>query len=461
MRGDFTRDSFEPANHGRRVLYQQGRVQIDADFNEQSSILLRYLQTLTTDLIGRFGGPSAVIDQDGRLIDNDAFKIDGPSPDFTIGGPGHYYVDGLPAEIEAGSLTYATQPDLKTDGAPEGSFLVYLEVFERTLAAAQSAAIAEPALEGLDTAARSRVVWQVKVTTQTPDGQDLPLVPIDDTAWNDWLEILDPPGRGLLKAMAKGTEAKDTGPCIVAPASAFRGQDNQLYRVEIHDGSGAGPEGKAATFKWSRENGSVIFPIEELGESSDTLTVTVNALGRDRRYGLQPGDWVEITDDDLELNGGEVLPLFRVQSIKVDARQVILKKPVGFAQAVPHPDASSTNHPLLRRWDGEGTRGIVESSPAAARSFQLEDGVQVEFQQQAAAAYRRGDYWLIPARVILGDVIWPIENGAPKAMAPSGISRHFAPLASFNGTFHDLRRRFAHLAPAAALAPVRNVRKPK
>ena len=39
MRGDFTRDSFNPAKAYTRVLMQQGRVQLDADWNEQNSIL--------------------------------------------------------------------------------------------------------------------------------------------------------------------------------------------------------------------------------------------------------------------------------------------------------------------------------------------------------------------------------------------------------------------------------------
>ena len=38
MRGDFTRDSFDRRHHYTRVLMQQGRVQLDADWNEQSAI---------------------------------------------------------------------------------------------------------------------------------------------------------------------------------------------------------------------------------------------------------------------------------------------------------------------------------------------------------------------------------------------------------------------------------------
>ena len=56
FRGDFSRDSFDPLKHFSRVLMQQGRVQLDADWNEQTSIVLHYLQALASDIIGPFGG---------------------------------------------------------------------------------------------------------------------------------------------------------------------------------------------------------------------------------------------------------------------------------------------------------------------------------------------------------------------------------------------------------------------
>src|SRR5437763_16081481 len=57
MRGDFSRDSFAVANHFSRVLSQQGRVLLDADWNEQVAILLNGLRSFTTDLVGPHAGP--------------------------------------------------------------------------------------------------------------------------------------------------------------------------------------------------------------------------------------------------------------------------------------------------------------------------------------------------------------------------------------------------------------------
>ena len=58
MKGDFTRDTFDRRHQFSRVLLQQGRVLLDADWNEQTSILLHYIRTLATDLIGPHGGPN-------------------------------------------------------------------------------------------------------------------------------------------------------------------------------------------------------------------------------------------------------------------------------------------------------------------------------------------------------------------------------------------------------------------
>src|SRR2546421_6827947 len=103
MKADLTRNTFNPFKHFSGVLMQQGRVQLDADWNEQGSILLHYLRTLATDLIGEHGGGGG------------GFKIsalDGASGDFQI-GVGHYYVDGIlcEAEGEEGAISFISAPN--------------------------------------------------------------------------------------------------------------------------------------------------------------------------------------------------------------------------------------------------------------------------------------------------------------------------------------------------------------
>jgi len=57
MKGDFTRFTFDPKKHYSSVRMQQGRVQLDADWNEQNSILQYRIETEAADLIGGCGGP--------------------------------------------------------------------------------------------------------------------------------------------------------------------------------------------------------------------------------------------------------------------------------------------------------------------------------------------------------------------------------------------------------------------
>jgi hypothetical protein len=62
--------------------------------------------------------------------------------------------------------------------------------------------------------------------------------------------------------------------------------------------------------------------------------------------------------------------------------------------------------------------------------IELEDGVQVQFQP--GGQYNTGDYWLIPARTVSGDIEWPGGNN-PSPLPPHGIVHHYAPLALVYG----------------------------
>jgi len=84
MKGDFSRDSFDPAKHFARVLLQQGRVLTDADFNEQAAIQRELLRAFVVDLVGR------------RWRVGEGFAIGGATADdFTIGA-GRCWLGELP-----------------------------------------------------------------------------------------------------------------------------------------------------------------------------------------------------------------------------------------------------------------------------------------------------------------------------------------------------------------------------
>lgn len=480
MYGDFSRNTFDATKHFMRVLMQQGRVQLDADWNEQAAILLHYLQSLAVDLIGQHGGPAG---------SNFGFGIslDSARNNFIIGN-GHYYVDGILCENEskrdaAGNLIpvkYYAQPDYPLEAArhplPTPPFLVYLDVWERHLTMLEEPYIREKALGGPDTANRTKVLRQVKTTDKLPNGSDI--LPTFNKAalntnWPLWLEKWQPHNRGLLKAQGRQPQTNDENktPCIISPEARFRGAENQLYRVEIHsDGYAEGASGSPkATFKWSRENGSVVYPIVDLNITNDgtvtTTIVTLEHLGRDSRFAPSEGDWVEILDDDYVLQVGigstrAVEKLFMIIKIDPINRQVILE---GKPSSTVGADVSK--HPFLRRWDhkgGDPNKGGLELAVNGALKLKrnewltLEDGVQIRFHEEPLEThqYRRGDYWLIPARTATGDVEWPRQevtrsDGQKElvllAVPPHGVEHHFAPLAIIpaTGAAINTRRQFS------------------
>ena len=435
MKGDFGRLTFDATRHMRRVLSQQGRVEVDADKNEQTAIILHYLEAMMTDLIGPYAAP---IPPASSTFDN--FRIvKGDDATFNFGiDPGHYWVDGVLCENDAiEPVLFTEQPDVPQDDPPDaGNYLAYLDVWERHLCADEDPSLREVALGGPDTASRARLVWQVKLDLldNVPKPQTL------HDEWPDWVARWQPPNRGLLTAEARmPTDATD--PCVTPPDSRYRGLENQLYRVEVHTPGTAG----AATFTWSRDNGSIVYPIRWLRGA----TVRVDRLSQDPRFTLKPGDWVEVVDDRVARLG---IPgvLGQVNEVDYDELEVTLDAAPGAGY-----EPGDAAHPMLRRWDHHGETGDIVIAEGA--EIDLEDGIVITFHPAPAAGpaggteheYRTGDYWVFPARVATGDVEWPqLAAGGPAPRGPDGVLHHYAPLAligfSADGTLSsnvDLRRR--------------------
>ncbi|SRR5579884_725685 len=477
--------------HFSRLLWQQGRVILDADLNEQIDILLHYLRSLAADIIGPQGGP--IYQDETTKTDYTGLAL------YTVTGgteqgklhirPGHYYVDGIPVSNEQ-DVAYLDQPylPLMTD-SPKGNqngYLAYLDVWERQITALENDLIREFALgeSGPDTAARAQQVWQVKVLNL--DDFDLrdPISRVRDakgheryvnaSALKQQLEdLLQSPARGLLAAKAKEpTDEDQNDACIIPPAASYRGPENQLYRVEVHRGGAAWPgtlTAKAtkasgasqwATFVVSRENGSVLFPIlTGKANGNNPVTVTLGDLGRDdSRFTLTTSDWVELVDQDNVLMGIPG-PLYQVSAPPDPIEMTVTLTPA----TTPDPNAQgldASRGQLLRLWNYRGSAakkiqaGEAELADDGALKlkegvwFELENGIQIQFQpaqqspEQGAVPYRTGDYWLVPARTITGNVIWPqlppdqsqssgsqtAPQRIPAPLPPHGVRHHYAPL---------------------------------
>jgi hypothetical protein len=212
---------------------------------------------------------------------------------------------------------------------------------------------------------------------------------------------------------------------VAEPLGGYRGLENQLYRVEIHD------PGPPVTFKWSRDNGSAVAAWSGL-EGNDLIVDGIH----DRVHGFSPEQWVELTDEISQLRNR---PGVMVRLVKVERNRLTFD-PSSTPAGIPVP--TGLRHPVVRRWDQIESKNY--SMPGGAivlqkdKTYPLEHGVQIAFapeQDKPVVAYRSGDYWLIPARTAVGDIEWPFhldtttKNKIYEFADPQGIHHVYAPLA--------------------------------
>ena len=531
MKADFTRRTYRKRKHYRKVLMQQGRVQVDADWNEQLSIDQHYERVSLSDIIGDTG---TKIDP---LNPNGGFKVvQLSSGDIGI-GRGKYYVDGLICEndsdlivndfLDVGSqpdlpaypqnvflIAFETLPQNPTDvinfilnkygvssppfdspapsiqnlqaiqftadstsnptkmsgktsdghtvvltvsgsgssitgvlsldgkstsdsftlyssqsgihtleveskptqlGLPGQSQItipqlttpgvVFLDVWNRHVTYLDDPYIADSALRGADTATREKLVWQVKELLGNYSSCQ-----VGEQA----LDQLNPIVPGKLIARTRPSPPSSE-PCELPPGAGYQGLQFQLYRVEVHDPGTLG----TATFKWSRDNGSVVSNILGIQPIDSKHTkLIVSSTGRDtENLSFQENQWVEITDDVHELWGlPGVLVLLNGVDRATNTLQLDPSTASGWYQVnllnfvTSVDDDGVVHYPKVRRWDNDPNSRAAIPTPNSPGTFvQLENNIEVCFGD-AGAYFETGDYWLIRASPAISEIEWPNES---------------------------------------------------
>lgn len=427
MKGDFSRIRFTPQEHFTSVLEQQGRVSLDADANEQRAIDEYLRRTEIVDSIGSVGGPA------GKA----GFKITVEDQTIHISG-GRYYVQGLLCENIAAD--YMDQPFLISPSVTDAEYLdelaqgtidaicVQLQVWQRLVTALDDPCLLEPALGQADTTARLQTVWRVvaspiqsqnSVGTASGLGLSQPSAPTNLTGTlqkESELISFQPKqtlgglsiNTGSFSATTSGTIQAQAGrlcvqlnpagndcSCQPIPPAGYQGLENQLYRIEIHQGG----DETTATFKWSRENASIVAAVTSYS-GTNAQTIFVDSLGKDTNLGFASNQWVEISDDGNEFGDTPNQPgqLCQISSVSPAGQP----PSITFTTTVPTVDPA--RNARVRRWDQPGTGTAGDMPLSTATPIDIENGIQVTF---TAGTYRSGDYWLIPARTASGTIDWP------------------------------------------------------
>jgi hypothetical protein len=364
------------------VHLQQGRMITDADWNESVEVAKERLRALAGDVVGS-GVPAA----GGLLTDIDEL----------VGALrwGVAYADGVrgvvaPADgdLDAG-FDLGAQADLLAAAGTElqDDRGVYLDVWERTVVAAEDDELTDPAFDGADTGFRTRVMAQLKqcdVVGGVPECLDADRNP--------------PRGDARLEARLRGAD-EDPDPCDPCADELAVEQPigNHLFRLEVHDVEGPATDPDRIVLKWSAENGAEQHRLEEPrparfdvgGHHAEYVTTrTEQNLG----VFLDPADGWEI--------GPGVL------------------RPVG--DPVPDPAVAGDEWTVVRRWDGwcalerrpggwvavEGRErdsdlvgGAGDRIEVSGATVTLPLGtLELRLALPAGVRVVRGDHWLVEVR---------------------------------------------------------------
>lgn len=488
MKGDFTRFTFRPEKHYTNVFMQQGRLQLDADWNEQMNIQAYLSQQQAQDMIGATAGtPASGVFKDG-------FRISAtPDGRDLIIHPGRYYVGGLlcelaegtPVEVAYQSADRVRVPFLTIDSQPFAAkqwVQIQANLFQivEVNAGEKTLKLDPPNLQAPESPEQSlflqRVttyrtqpdypepvepengkqyfvyldVWQRHITAiEDPEIREIALVNIPDTTtrlktvWQVKLQEInsnDQPNIALAKDAATlentATWEKLVGDRVVrlnarAKSISENGMadpsvDNQLYRVEIHSPGDL----QQARFKWSRNNGTVVSAIQEIKPQENAIVLPKPAC--DILQSFQAGQWVEISDETRELNhrSGTLVRL-KEGVVRIEGK-LIFDPATVMGDPIDEKNFPIAHKPKVRRWDWETNQlGLPVSSSNQREWIPLENGIEIEFSLANQATFQTGDYWLIPARMNADQPIeWPQDNaGNPLPQRSLGIHHRFALLA--------------------------------
>ncbi len=211
-----TRGSFDPLAHFSGVLMQQGAVQQDADWNEQSgggrgfgiaklpiakppfddfAILLEATPIDVVDVdTANAQVVVAACAVDGRPLAVGQYVVvggDGPAATGAIAVTGRITdlahetrtltLDAALAPLATATnlrarrlITYATQPDVpESERLVAGKqYQIYLDVWEQPITSLEDGSIRDVARDGPDTAPRTHVVWQIRALENPPAPPD-------------------------------------------------------------------------------------------------------------------------------------------------------------------------------------------------------------------------------------------------------------------------------------------------
>lgn len=418
MSSDRARISYDEQQQYRAVVMQQGRVTVEADWNEAQEIINEEIRKDALDFVG----PSGTPDDGYRVIVTGSAP--NPALDFTV-QHGTMYVGGVRAHLDQ-DVAYSRQPEWLDhrddpdwfDPASGQDVLlpreyVYLLLREQEVSAVEDSALREVALGGPDTAQRIHLIQHI--VRFATDGEDC--ASALQQAIQYWqTEGLDfqPDTMRLLSWSRLKASYQDAGasdPCEPEAHGGYLGADNQLIRVQL-----------SATDKllWGFDNASFLYRVDVVNNQ----TLRLQSRPVDVFHRPRANQTVEVLRSAAQLSNGEYLASSSGEVMTLTAAYDPDTQQISLPSVLPpeYLDATQTPRVFLRVWEDE----LPFVSGTAVTLGHT--GLQVTLQTPSGQPFHVGDYWQIAVRPSTPTEVYPhryLDDFQP----PDGPSLWVCPLA--------------------------------
>ena len=428
MGSDKARVSYNANKQYRAVVAQQGRVTLEADWNEAQQIAGEELQQETLDFVGATGTP----DDGYRILE--PTKSVKPPFDFIVQG-GTMYVGGIRAFLGDATqpsgasskfkLSYFKQLDwLDHEGDPDwvenptaNREFIYLTLREQEISAVEDEDLLEQALGGPDTTQRTRLIQHIVRLETKAETCETAL----EQAIKHWKEAglrFDGASMRLLSATGLKVSFTNEKPkpklCDPDARGGYLEADNQLFRVQI---ASYNQTTKKYTLVWGFDNASSLYQIQVINKTTLKL--------------LKPLP----VDDFHHPKSDQVIEVLR--SAAKLSPTAYTASATGYVKGIDNydPDTTTitldTSTPLtakesqllnkaLRTFARVWEEAIeIAASPQPVTVKLKQTGLQVTLRTTSNRPFHVGDYWAIAVR--------PSALTKEAQIYPTNYLKHFRP----------------------------------
>lgn len=390
MGSDRARISYDKTQQYRAVVAQQGRVTLEADWNESQQIASEELREETLDFVGSSGTP----DNGYEVIDYKVIDPKKPSQPFDFATrAGTMYVGGVRA-FSTKPIEYSNQLDwldrvgdrdwVDPSNTASASELVYLLLREQEVSAVEDSALLEKALGGPDTTQRLRLIQHiVRLKTNSANcSSGL------DEAIEIWRERGLQLDRSTLQLLSAATLKVSFSPPTTPPdlcepeaRSGYLGAENQLIRVQI---SGSNQ------LVWGFDNAAFLYRAEVV--SNHILQLKSRPV--DDFHRPRANQAVEILRSTAQLNNQEYIAAAAGLVTTLTAPYNPDTREVSLVAGLPteYSDLKQTPRLFFRVWEE-----VIDFTPGVPVSLG-KTGLQVTLQSTNNQPFHIGDYWQIAVR---------------------------------------------------------------